>query len=131
MFEVSCHTSICAQYRSRYSFVKARQLYQGNRGRPAACDVSGIPTRSDRLHVHEIVLKEARAMSRVAAEAGDDGTNDVIVNDVVRRFELQVSFVAGHLVNAPRAGGVAWLCSGRVDRPTRLIEPVARRPSSA
>jgi len=41
------------------------------------------------LHVHEIVLKEARAMSRVAAEAGDDGTNDVIVNDVVRRNELQ------------------------------------------
>jgi hypothetical protein len=41
------------------------------------------------LRVHEIVLKEARAMSRVAAEAGDDGTNDVIVNDVVRRNELQ------------------------------------------
>jgi hypothetical protein len=52
------------------------------------------------LHVHEIVLKEARAISRVGAESGDDGTADVIiVNDVVR--------------------------------PMRLIEPVARRPSSA
>ena len=72
--------------------------------------MSGIPTRSDRLHVHEIVLKEARAMSRVAAEAGDDGTNDVIVNDVVRRNELQLSFVAGHLVNAPLVQAVSRGC---------------------
>jgi hypothetical protein len=57
------------------------------------------------LHVHEIVLK-GRAMSRVAAEAGDDGTNDVIV----RRNELQVSFVAGHLVNAPLVQAVSRGC---------------------
>jgi hypothetical protein len=101
MFEVSCYTSICAHYESRYSFVKTRRLYQGNRGRPAACDVSGIPTRSDLLHVHEIVFKEARAMAWVAAEAGDDSTNDVIVNDVVRRNELQAWFVAGHLADTP------------------------------
>ena len=63
--------------------------------------MSGIPTRSDRLHVHEIVLKEARAISRVGAESGDDGTADVIiVNDVVRWNQLQFSFVARHLVNA-------------------------------
>src|SRR4249919_1923973 len=29
------------------------------------------------LHAHEIVLKEARAMARVAANSGDDGTNDL------------------------------------------------------
>ena len=46
-------------------------------------------------------------MSRVAAE---DGTNDVIVNDVVRRNELQLSFVAGLVKRTVRAGGVAWLC---------------------
>jgi len=45
-----------------------------------ACDVSEIPTRSDLSHLHEIVLMEARAMARIAAEAGDDGTNDVIVS---------------------------------------------------
>ena len=28
------------------------------------------------LHAHEVVLKEARAMARRAAESGDDGTND-------------------------------------------------------
>ena len=53
------------------------------------------------LHAHEIVLKEARAMSRRAAETGDDGTNDLIVSDVIRRNELQVWFVAEHVVNSP------------------------------
>ena len=53
------------------------------------------------LHGHEIVLKEARAMARLAAEAGDDGTNDLIVTDVIRRNELQVWFVAEHVVEMP------------------------------
>jgi starvation-inducible DNA-binding protein len=53
------------------------------------------------LHAHEIVIKEARTMARRAAEAGDDGTNDLIVSDVIRRNELQVWFVAEHVVDAP------------------------------
>jgi starvation-inducible DNA-binding protein len=53
------------------------------------------------LHAHEIVIKEARAMARRAAEAGDDGTNDLLVSDVIRRNELQVWFVAEHVVDAP------------------------------
>ena len=47
------------------------------------------------------MLKEARAMARRAAEAGDDGTNDLIVSEVIRRNELQVWFVAEHIVNVP------------------------------
>jgi starvation-inducible DNA-binding protein len=53
------------------------------------------------LHAHEIVLKEARTMARLAAKAGDDGTNDLIVSDVIRRNELQVWFVAEHVVDVP------------------------------
>lgn len=53
------------------------------------------------LHAHEIVLKEARTMARLAAERGDDGTNDMIVSDVIRRNELQVWFLAEHLVETP------------------------------
>jgi starvation-inducible DNA-binding protein len=53
------------------------------------------------LHAHEIVIKEARAMARRAAEAGDDGTNDLLVSDVIRRGELQVWFLAEHLVESP------------------------------
>src|SRR5437899_3977849 len=53
------------------------------------------------LHAHEIVLQEARAMARRAADSGDDGTNDLLVSDVIRRNELQVWFVAEHVVDAP------------------------------
>ena len=53
------------------------------------------------LHAHEIVLKEAHAMARLASESGDDGTNDLIVSDVIRRNELQVWFVAEHVVEVP------------------------------
>jgi starvation-inducible DNA-binding protein len=56
---------------------------------------------SRQLHAHEIVLKEARTMARQAAEDGDDGTNDLIVSNVIRTNELQVWFVAEHLVDTP------------------------------
>src|SRR5436309_7050516 len=61
-----------------------------------------VPVQISRLlHAHEIVLKEARAMARRAAEAGDDGTNDLLVSDVIRRNELQVWFIAEHVVDVP------------------------------
>ena len=61
-----------------------------------------VPVQISRLlHAHEIVLKEARTMARQAAEAGDDGTNDLLVSDVIRNNELQVWFVAEHVVEMP------------------------------
>jgi starvation-inducible DNA-binding protein len=61
-----------------------------------------VPVQISRLlHAHEIVLLEARAMARVAAESGDEGTNDLIVSDVIRRNELQVWFVGEHVVDQP------------------------------
>ena len=61
-----------------------------------------VPVQISRLlHAHEIVLLEARTMARLAAERGDDGTNDLIVSDVIRRNELQVWFVAEHVVDEP------------------------------
>ena len=58
------------------------------------------------LHAHEIVLKEARTMARLAAESGDDGTNDLIVSDIVRTNEQQVWFVAEHVVDVPVVAAV-------------------------
>jgi starvation-inducible DNA-binding protein len=55
------------------------------------------------LHAHEIVLKEARSMARRAADAGDDGTNDLLVSNVIRTNELQTWFVAEHVVDVPLA----------------------------
>src|SRR5690349_24449791 len=45
------------------------------------------------LHAHEVVLYESRTMARQAAEVGDDGTNDLLISDVVRTNELQVWFL--------------------------------------
>ena len=61
-----------------------------------------VPVQISRLlHAHEIVLKEARTMARRAADAGDDGTNDLLVSDVIRTNELEVWFVAEHVVEMP------------------------------
>jgi starvation-inducible DNA-binding protein len=61
-----------------------------------------VPVQLSRLlEAHEIILKEARAAAKKAAEQGDDGTNDVLVSDIIRTNELQVWFVAEHLVDTP------------------------------
>ncbi len=61
-----------------------------------------VPVQISRLlHAHEVVLKEARTMARLAADSGDDGTNDLLVSDVIRTNEKQVWFVAEHLVDVP------------------------------
>ena len=61
-----------------------------------------VPVQVSRLlHAHEIVLKEARAMAGQAAQEDDDGTNDLLVSSVIRTNEMQVWFVAEHLVDGP------------------------------
>lgn len=61
-----------------------------------------VPVQISRLlHAHEIVLKEARTMARLADEHEDDGTNDLLVSDVIRTNELQVWFVSQHVVDTP------------------------------
>ena len=51
------------------------------------------------LEAHEIILKEARTAARRVATVGDDGTNDLLVSEVIRTNELQVWFLAAHLVD--------------------------------
>ncbi len=53
------------------------------------------------LTAHEIILQGARASAKKAAALGDDGTNDLLVSDVIRTNELQVWFLAEHLVDVP------------------------------
>ncbi len=61
-----------------------------------------VPAQISRLlEAHEFILKEARTMARQATEAGDDGTNDLLVSDVIRTNELQAWFLAEHLVDVP------------------------------
>ncbi len=61
-----------------------------------------VPVQISRLlTAHEIILLGARASAKKADEIGDDGTNDLLVSNVVRVNELQVWFVAEHLVDVP------------------------------
>src|SRR5262245_5823150 len=61
-----------------------------------------VPDQITRLLLaHEFVLKEARAMAKQAQQDGDDGTNDVLVSDIIRGNEKQVWFVSQHLVQVP------------------------------
>jgi starvation-inducible DNA-binding protein len=61
-----------------------------------------VPEQISRLlEAHELILKEAREFARAAADAGDDGTNDLLVSEIVRTNEAQTWFVSEHLVDMP------------------------------
>jgi starvation-inducible DNA-binding protein len=57
------------------------------------------------LHAHEIVITEARAMAHRAAESGDDGTNDLLVSEILRQNEQQAWFLAEHVIDVPLVRG--------------------------
>lgn len=52
------------------------------------------------LQAHELIIDESREAAHAAAARGDDGTNDLLVSDVLRRNELQVWFVSEQLAGA-------------------------------
>ena len=65
------------------------------RGRePVAVQLSRL------IDAHTIILKEARANAKKAEDAGDSGTNDLLVSNILRTNELQVWFLSEHLVAA-------------------------------
>ncbi len=53
------------------------------------------------LEAHEIILTDAHDAAARVAEGGDDGTNDLLVSEVIRTGELQAWFLAEHLVDTP------------------------------
>lgn len=55
------------------------------------------------LETHEAVIKEVRLAARRADELGDDGTNDLLISEVLRTNELQTWFLSEHLVDMPLA----------------------------
>jgi len=69
--------------------------------RPPRCREE-VPVQLSRLlDGHQIIIREARTLGRRASELGDDGTNDLLVSEVLRTNELQVWFLSEHLVNMP------------------------------
>jgi starvation-inducible DNA-binding protein len=61
-----------------------------------------VPAMLSRLlEAHEIIIEKVREAITKTAESRDDGTNDLLMSDVLRTNELQVWFVAEHLVDVP------------------------------
>ena len=61
-----------------------------------------VPVQLSRLlDAHQVIIREVRTLARRAALLGDDGTNDLVVSEVLRTNELQVWFLSEHLVNVP------------------------------
>ncbi len=63
-----------------------------------------VPVQLSRLlEAHEHILIAARAAARQAIDLGDDGTNDLLVSEIIRTNEAQVWFVSEHLVDTALA----------------------------
>ena len=61
-----------------------------------------VPVQISRLlEAHALILKDAREQARKASDLGDEGTNDLLISDVVRTNEMQVWFISEHLVEMP------------------------------
>jgi starvation-inducible DNA-binding protein len=61
-----------------------------------------VPAMLSRLlEAHEMILTHAHDAAMRSAEMGDDGTNDLLVSDVIRTGEIQAWFLAEHLVDTP------------------------------
>ena len=60
-----------------------------------------VPIQLFRLmQAHELIIAATREAARAAAAGGDDGTNDLLVSDVLRLNELQVWFVSEQIAGA-------------------------------
>lgn len=67
---------------------------------PNGCEE--VPAMLSRLlEAHETILIDAHDAAARTAELGDDGTNDLIVSELIRTNELQAWFLAEHLVDTP------------------------------
>jgi starvation-inducible DNA-binding protein len=53
------------------------------------------------LDAHETILEKVRAGITKTEESEDWGSNDLLMSDVLRRNEMQVWFIAEHIVEAP------------------------------
>ncbi|GHF90246.1 DNA starvation/stationary phase protection protein [Kitasatospora xanthocidica] len=64
--------------------------------------VEEVPAMLSRLlAAHETILIDAHDAAARTAELGDDGTNDLLVSQVIRAGERQAWFLAEHLVDTP------------------------------
>ena len=65
-------------------------------------DREEVPVQLSRLlDAHKVIIGETRKLARRASELGDDGTNDLLISEVLRSNELQTWFLSEHLADVP------------------------------
>lgn len=65
-------------------------------------DREEVPVQISRLlEAHKLIIEDARKVAKNASDKGDEGTNDLLISDVVRTNEMQVWFVSEHTVDMP------------------------------
>src|SRR6195256_2975093 len=61
-----------------------------------------VPVQLSRLlDAHQVIITHGGDLPEPPDKRGEEGTNDMVVSDVLRTGELQVWFVSEHLVEAP------------------------------
>jgi starvation-inducible DNA-binding protein len=61
-----------------------------------------VPVQISRLlEAHKIIIQNCLDISEAADKAGDQGTNDLVISDILRPNELQSWFIGQHLVEMP------------------------------
>ena len=61
-----------------------------------------VPVQLSRLlDAHEVIITHCRELAERSSKLGDQGTNDLVVSDVLRANEMQVWFLSEHLVEEP------------------------------
>jgi starvation-inducible DNA-binding protein len=61
-----------------------------------------VPVQISRLlEAHKHIMQSCHDIAEAADKVGDDGTNDMVVSDILRANELQSWFIGQHLVDMP------------------------------
>ena len=61
-----------------------------------------VPVQISRLlEAHKIIIQSCLDIAEAASKVGDQGTNDLVVSDILRPNELQSWFIGQHLVEMP------------------------------
>jgi starvation-inducible DNA-binding protein len=61
-----------------------------------------VPVQISRLlQAHKLIMQSCLDLADAADDAGDQGTNDLAVSDVLRTNELQSWFIGQHLIDTP------------------------------
>lgn len=81
----------------------AAELTTIDRPPNGAEDVAAMIHRT--LDAHETILEKVRKGIDKTEKSGDWGSNDLLMSDVLRRHELQVWFIAEHVVDVPLVEG--------------------------